>query len=193
MLEIYLIRHGETDWNVERRLQGIEDIPMNGTGIRQAESLADSIRKINADAILSSPLKRALFTAEILNKKLQLNPIYLREDLKERNYGKASGLTPDEKHARFPDGDIPDLEPITSVRARMSKFLDDMVQEFSGKKILVVSHGGVINCILSILSSGVVGTGKTAVSNCSVSKVVYDGNWKVEYFDQDITSVLPGL
>ena len=97
-----LIRHGETDWNVARRIQGHTDIPLNHTGLEQARLLAQSLADEQFDAIYSSDLGRARQTAEAvahrLHQTVRLDPL-----LRERHYGEFQALTYDEARARFPD------------------------------------------------------------------------------------------
>src|SRR5699024_6004320 len=91
MTTIRLIRHGETNWNKEGRIQGKTDIPLNETGRIQAEECAASLKHSEWDIIISSPLKRAKQTAEIINKNLHL-PIMEMSAFAERNYGDAEGM-----------------------------------------------------------------------------------------------------
>ncbi len=89
-MKVFLVRHGQTKWNVENRLQGCVDIPLNSTGIKQAHILANNIEDLNYDLIISSPLGRALETAKIINKKSA--PLITDPSLKERNFGFLEGV-----------------------------------------------------------------------------------------------------
>ena len=90
-MTIYLIRHGETDWNRENRLQGREDIELNETGLLQSEACAAALRDVPADLILTSPLKRARATAEIISRAAGFTQVVVEQDLIERDFGSAVG------------------------------------------------------------------------------------------------------
>jgi len=93
-MRLYFIRHGETDWNRERRCQGVTDIPLNPNGQAQARALAEYFKEIPLEAIYSSPLQRALKTAEAINANFGFD-IRLDEGLMELNQGELEGLTMD--------------------------------------------------------------------------------------------------
>ena len=88
---IYFIRHGQTNWNIEKKLQGQTDIPLNNSGRKQAEEAAEEIvKKLKIDRIISSDLSRAIETAEIINKRIGVK-ITLDKRLREENYGEYEG------------------------------------------------------------------------------------------------------
>src|SRR5919206_4482332 len=98
---LLLVRHGETDWNAEGRLQGHTDRPLNDVGRRQARELAERLAGEGADAIYASDLARAKETAEIVGARLGL-PVVIDADLREKNWGTWEGLTGDERvHVEF--------------------------------------------------------------------------------------------
>lgn len=172
---ICLIRHGQTDWNLARRLQGREDIPLNGEGLAQSAMLASYFARakamgLNVEAVCSSPLSRSLDTAKAVAKKVGVTPVVC-DSLIERDYGKLSGLTVEERRKKFPRGEkqAGDVESVPHAAARMVNACDEML-EISGRRTVVgVSHGGMINAVFSRLSAGEIGTGKTLTQNCSVS------------------------
>ncbi len=169
MIHLFLIRHGETDWNRVGRFQGVRDIPLNDEGRQQARVLAE-VWNQELDAVLSSPLSRARETADILAQTRGLvveEPIAL---LAERAYGDAEGLTLAERRDRYGDH-VPGMEAPESVRARGMEFLKLM--EARTGRIAAVSHGGLINALLWAVSGGAVGTGRTLLPNTSVSEVVH--------------------
>ena len=100
--KICLVRHRETDWNVLGKLQGRTDIRLNESGILQAEECSEFLKSFQWDAIITSPLKRAKQTAEIINKNLNLSLIEMKDFL-ERDYGEAEGMLLEERTAAFPD------------------------------------------------------------------------------------------
>lgn len=91
---IYLVRHGKTDWNIEKRTQGHRDILLNDVGRKQAQMLADKIEKLNVNKIITSDLSRAKETAEIINKKIKV-PLATDERIRELDYGKLEGIKSD--------------------------------------------------------------------------------------------------
>src|SRR3954469_18439411 len=96
MTELLLVRHGETDWNAEGKLQGHTDRPLNDYGRRQAEALAERLAEERVDAVYARDLARTRETAEIVGARLGL-PVVLDPDLRERNWGTWEGLTPGER------------------------------------------------------------------------------------------------
>jgi len=144
---LVLVRHGQTDWNVERRIQGTSDIPLNDTGRRQAREAAKLLRREHWDAIVSSPLSRARETAEILSAELGLGEVELVDALQERNYGAAEGLTGAEAEERY-QGRVPGRESPQEVLDRVHPALVALAEEHPGKAVLVVSHGGVIGTLV---------------------------------------------
>lgn len=97
MTTIYLVRHGETNWNAEKRMQGQTDIPLNDKGEQQATLCGAALKPEDYDVVISSQLQRAKRTAEIINQYLGL-PFEVMEDFAERHFGDAEGLTFDERN-----------------------------------------------------------------------------------------------
>src|ERR1700704_4943984 len=101
MTELLLVRHGETDWNAEGKLQGHTDRPLNDHGRRQAQALAERLAGNSIDAVYASDLSRARETAEMVGEKLGL-PVLVDPDLREKNWGNWEGLTSDQRlHIEF--------------------------------------------------------------------------------------------
>ena len=90
-MKVYFVRHGQTDWNVQSRIQGQSDIPLNQRGIAQAKALAAQLKTLAIDCIITSPLQRTKQTAALLNETLQV-PILEEEGLKERDFGEFEGV-----------------------------------------------------------------------------------------------------
>lgn len=181
---ICLIRHGETDWNLQGRIQGKTDIPLNSTGIRQAEECSDYLKDRSFDVFISSPLIRARKTAEIINRHHQL-PIIEMEEFKERSFGEAEGLTVEERERRYPDGSYTGQEELEAFRKRVMHAISKVNQQFAGKKVIVVAHGAVIGMILSTLSNGEIGTGKTKLINACINNIEFtEEEWKVHNYNQ---------
>jgi len=185
------IRHGETDWNSTGRLQGRENTELNDLGKEQAVEASKYFETEPWDVIVSSPLKRAWETAEIIASRIFIPTIYSVEEIIERSYGEASGLLPEERRLRFPDGVIPGQEDFEHLRLRAMKGFDKIVREFSGKKIIVVSHGGLINSVLYTLSNGEFGSFKTRLKNGSINRIeLTEDQWKVIFYNKTARELL---
>ena len=146
-MKIYLVRHGQTDWNIQNKLQGSVDIPLNNTGIEQAKVLKNILKDINIDFIIASPLKRALATAEIINSDLHL-PLYIDESLKERSFGELEGVHGGEYNRElfwdyYKNYETKNAEGIQDFFARIFSFFDKLYEKYPDKSILIVTHNGV--------------------------------------------------
>lgn len=186
MLTLVWVRHGETDWNKAGRLQGREDIPLNERGRSQAKILGQYLAKRAPwDGIMTSPLSRARETAEIISWETRiLVPMVVMDDLIERGYGQASGLTHAEREARF-EGSYPDMESFEALSARVGRAMEELRRGWADARLIVVAHGGTINVVLSLISEGKVGTGKTGLANASFSTTIYqDHRWVLQSYNQ---------
>ncbi len=154
---LLLIRHGETAWNAEHRIQGHLDIPLSPSGIRQAHRLAERLAGDAIDAVYSSELTRAWLTAVPLAERLGLEVI-AESRLRERSFGIFEGLTLDEVAHRHPEafaqwrGRDPEwlLEGGESGRQLIDRVLaafNDIVERHRGATVAVVSHGGVLDVV----------------------------------------------
>jgi probable phosphoglycerate mutase len=160
--QILFIRHGETDWNRIKRIQGHIDIPLATTGIAQARRLAQRLAKeakqgARLDAIYSSDLQRAEQTAQPIGDALGL-PLQLRENLRERSYGAFQGHDSDEIALRFPDEYAqwqtrdpgfapPEGESQRVFYHRIVHAIEPLVAAHPGGRIACVTHGGVLDCV----------------------------------------------
>jgi probable phosphoglycerate mutase len=153
-MRLCLIRHGETAWNAEQRLQGWTDIPLNPTGQAQAAAVARELTGIDFDAVYSSPLQRALHTAQAIAGG---RPIVLEPRLRERHFGELQGLRRGEIAANFPaiqaelNARSPGYQPpggesLQDFAARVLAVFKQLRQQHrQGQQILVVAHGGVLD------------------------------------------------
>lgn len=148
---LYLVRHGETDWNRERRLQGTLDVPLNSAGIAQARRLSDYFGRLPVVCIVSSPLARASATAAILAEACAC-PHTTDARLREIDHGEWSGRTLPELGQRFPlllkderllpeAFDVSRGEPLMAVYRRASEVLTDLLDAHGGQSVVVVGHG----------------------------------------------------
>ncbi|WBW96487.1 histidine phosphatase family protein [Oceanirhabdus sp. W0125-5] len=159
MLEIIVARHGQSVADIENRLEGKADFPLTELGIEQAEKLARWLKfKYKFDDIYSSPLKRASKVAEIIGEKFEKEITY-DERLKEMDNGVLAGLLREEADRLYPlpEGGrkyyehIPDGESLIELRARAEHFFAELIHsrdfEKENKRILIVSHGGLISML----------------------------------------------
>ena len=142
-LRLYIARHGETDWNLQHRLQGWTDIPLNDTGRRQADALAQSLRGVHLDAIYSSTLSRSRDTARTVAGSTGLMVESL-DGLRERNYGHFQGgsdTTPDYlRRTNVWDDRLDDGESLDQLLARTQASLEQIRREHPTGNVLIVAH-----------------------------------------------------
>ncbi len=157
-MNLLLIRHGQTNWNLEQRFQGQSDIPLNETGRNQAHALADRLSAEPFEAVYSSDLQRATETANIITQISGCKPD-LR--LREVNFGDWEGLTYDEIKAKHPDtladweADIfknapPHGETLEGLSVRVQSMLDELREKHEDQNILIVAHGGVLQTLICL-------------------------------------------
>jgi probable phosphoglycerate mutase len=162
MTEILLIRHGETDWNAERRLQGYLDIELNAEGVRQAAALGEVLRGEALDAIFSSDLRRAFQTAQPIAATRGGMTVQIEPELRERCYGAFEGLRYAEIGERYPEAYAAMRARDMDVRYPQGVNVAETLREFSTRsvgaitrllktsayrKIAIVTHGGVLDCL----------------------------------------------
>lgn len=140
---IYIVRHGQTDWNKVGKIQGHTDIELNKQGEEQALIVKEKLKNIKFDKVFSSPLKRALKTAQIIYN----GEIVSDDRLKERYNGELEGKTKNEIKD-FPDFNDPNetsygIEPLNDFRNRINNFIKEILTKYKNKNILIVSHAGV--------------------------------------------------
>ena len=158
MAVVLLARHGETDWNAERRFQGHADRPLNARGRAQAEALAERLAPASLAAVYASDLARARETAEIVARRHGL-PVVTQPDLKEVDVGSGSGLTTEEARTRHPEAfsrwrdegqpGWADGETYEEMRARALRAVLEIGSGHAGETVLVVAHGGTIRALLA--------------------------------------------
>ncbi len=177
---IYLVRHGETEWNQDTKIQGQTDIALNHRGRRQADALAERLADVPLDLIYTSDLSRARVTAELIaNRQPRPVPVVALPDLRECDYGLWEGLTLTEAARRFPD-DWNDWqrrgrdarptggEALSALAGRTGRVFDEAVAE--EKTVLICGHRGSLRTILCH-AMGIEPTFRDRFSfaNCSVS------------------------
>mgnify|MGYP000261142887 CR=1 FL=1 len=189
-----LVRHGETDWNAARRLQGHTDIDLNTRGLAQAKQMAQALKKINLqfDVLYTSDLLRAAKTALAIEQLF--NTAAIRNiQLRERHLGALQGLTTDEAPIREPDlwkshlsrnteENLRNGESIQQFSERIKTALERIRTDHSGKTILLVSHGGALDMMYRVASNQALDAEKAVtVPNASLNWISHDGHsWKVD-------------
>lgn len=158
VLDIYLARHGQTDWNLEKRLQGGTDNPLNDTGRQQAKQLGDKLAGVPIKAVYSSGLVRARETAVLALPAVKATPL---PALSERSFGKFEGMYEDGRDAAMsaefkargsqPDDGLDGGESLNSQAERVAQAIDQIRKAHAKGSVLVVSHGGVTPLILGHL------------------------------------------
>ena len=177
-MKLYLLRHGESDWNRPLRFQGREDIPLNETGIAQARACGQALAGSGIQAVYTSPLKRAHLTGEIIASSagLSLTQVHDLPELIERDLGEYSGKYIKDRADYFSlsaGEDTGGMEPFPDVLKRMNLALKKL-DETGCSVLAAVSHGAAINVLLAGLSHHQMGTGKTRLYNGGIS--ILEGN-----------------
>ena len=156
-MRLCLVRHGETAWNAEQRMQGHKDLPLSPEGLEQAEQAARLFIEQAADALYSSDLQRAYQTAKPIAAALDLE-ITCLPALRERNYGRCEGMIRREVAAtyaedaqalrdRIPDYVLPGGESLRQHRQRVRDCIAALAEKHAGETVVVVTHGGVLDLI----------------------------------------------
>ena len=163
-MEIILVRHGETDWNKNKRCQGISDIDLNETGLQQAEKLKNYFYSKKIDAMFTSNLKRAKQTADIINFDNRF-ALYYSEELREMNQGDFEGVRFDVLNEKYlPELTqwrknpgtfrIPNGETLGEVQDRIVVFMNDIIRKHSNlSRVVIVSHNLILSSFLCSVSN----------------------------------------
>jgi broad specificity phosphatase PhoE len=185
MLHLILVRHGETEWNAQRRYQGHSNVPLSDLGRRQAECVAERLAGQNIDAVYASDLGRALETASIIAKVHGLQ-VCSEPRLRELKFGVLEGLTFEEAQIQYPemisawleDFNKPPrgAESIDLFQARVASLLEDLRQKHHEQALLLVGHGGSLSEILRV----VLGLSREKrwyfeIEHASLSEMLIDG------------------
>lgn len=182
--EFWLVRHGQTDWNIQRRYQGHKDIPLNAAGREQARVLAADLNDASFAAVYSSDLSRAVETAAILTENqpmtiitdLRLREIAMGDwegrtlaEVSSEHPGSDGGLVYTEVHSRAPGG-----ESLAEVAARVRAFADEIAAKHPGQVVLVVSHGLLLAALRCLAVGLPLAEARDIVpENCSVVRVYW--------------------
>ena len=177
-----LVRHGQTDWNAERRLQGATDIPLNDVGRGQARDAVAVLAPYEWDAVVSSPLSRAAETADLIAEGLGLTVARRVPELAERSFGPAEGMQagPELEALRIPGG-FRGAESEDEAATRGLGALEALAEEFRGQRLLVVTPGTLLRVSLSRAIGSTLASVDNAVLNLAHHHAI-DG-WQLEYFN----------
>lgn len=180
MTTIGLIRHGITEWNYLGKAQGVADIPLNDTGRQQASAIGERLACLEKwDLIISSDLKRAAETAQIISNKINLSISHFDKRIREINCGEIEGTNEEERIEKWGrnwrDLDL-GIEKSEDVSRRGIEFLEEIVSTYKGKRILIISHGALIGLTLQkVLPEKFT---KTNMDNTSITILNFqEGEW----------------
>ena len=176
-IPFYFLRHGETDWNLQRKMMGMADIPLNAAGRTQAEAARLTVAGVELRSIAASSLARAWETAEIVNLGLglALTPI---DDLREVDVGPFEGVSDPDWMNRWQAGEaMAGVEPAEVFRGRIARGLNRALQ--LDLPVLIVSHGGVFRAIEALIGL----SGETDLPNALLARLEPPtsrrGHWRV--------------
>ena len=190
-MKLYFTRHGRTQWNEEHRFQGQTDIELNALGREQAELISENLKNTNISAIFASPLTRAMDTAREIAKHHDIEVVSDKR-LIERGYGNFEGknyetITPYDPDEFWSfDFDKENIERMDSVYDRIENFLDEIIDNYQDKDVLVVAHGGIYRPI-SCFFDGFPESGSLEhrrIHNCELKEyTIHSMNLQEKYFD----------
>ncbi|MFQ7001323.1 MAG: histidine phosphatase family protein [Clostridium sp.] len=194
MTEIYFTRHGQTVWNLTKRLQGSANSELTEEGIERAKILSERLKAIDLDCIYTSPIKRAYETALILKGNKDIDVI-CEEGLRELSFGEYEGHTEEEllkegrgqEIAKIFNGEMdvkcPKGETLEELYKRVGIALDNILAKSDNKKILIVSHGMALKAIVNYFRKDK-GFYKEIMGQVTLSKVISDnGQFKFEFIN----------
>ena len=178
-MEILLVRHGQTEWNLLKKVQGKADVELNEQGIKQAEETRNYLKNEKIDLILCSPLKRAMQTAEIIKQERNIKMI-IDERISERDFGEFEGMpnTDFDFNAFWSykqNLKYDKAENIQDFFERVYDFLESIKNEYTGKRVLIVAHGG-ISIPVKCYFEGIPNTETLlplCLGNCEIAKYSY--------------------
>ncbi len=205
MTRFVVVRHGETRWNLEGRIQGHADSELTAAGIEQARTIGRRLATEPFDLMVSSDLGRALHTARCIAEHARCGVLRRDARLRERNFGVGEGLTYEELDRRWPDAftrardtdpdyAVPGGESRNAFHGRVVGAFEALAQERPGGRILVVAHGGVLSALYRhIRGIGVSTAHRISIPNASYNAVtLHDARWSIEAW-ADISHLPEGV
>lgn len=190
MTTIYLTRHGQTEWNIEKRLQGTGNSPLTQAGIARARELAMRLKDEQIDVIYTSPIERAYHTACILKGEKEV-PLLTHEGLREMSFGDYEGHLTDAIKKENPEWDInrimqgdtklsaPNGETLEAVRSRVQEAMDEIIGINTGKTMLIVAHGITLKALMYYFKDEEVNTEVMGQATLTKIEVTADGQFNI--------------
>jgi len=176
-----LFRHGQTDWNIDFRLQGTAEVPLNEFGIGQVQRAAAVLSQGDWDVLLTSPLGRAKASAEIIQRELGIAELIVDSMLLERSFGIGDGMLYSQWQEQYSQlEEIPGAESTASIIERSRELLASVVLKYAGARVLAVSHGALIRYVLSEVSQGQVPPPGQRLQNASLHTLRHSGQWTLD-------------
>jgi probable phosphoglycerate mutase len=182
---IIAVRHGETSWNVDARIQGQTDIDLNDTGRWQADRVAEALAREPVDAVYSSDLGRAHQTAQAIARRSG-GRVIPHQGLRERSFGMFEGRTFHEIHQAWPEHAqrwrkrIPDWAPpeggesLLALRERVARTVHDVASAHAGQQIVLVAHGGVLDALYRLATGQEVDSPRTwQLPNGAINRLLW--------------------
>ena len=179
MTLLTLIRHGETDWNRQGRIQGNTDVLLNDTGLAQAAEAAALLDHEPWSGVVTLPLSRARVTGEVIATSLGVSTLPPMSGLAERDYGECEGVEMDVARSLYPSGEYPGSESNESVFDRALSAINVIRAAHPGDSVIVVAHGGLLHTLLSRLN----GARVPSIANATVNVIKYakdDERWVIQ-------------
>ncbi len=181
-MRLIIVRHGQTKWNVDKIMQGQQNNPLDGTGIKQAKKVAERLKGEKIDVIYCSDLKRARMTADEIIRFHPDVPIHCVPELRERGFGEYEGKTVAFVHQKQDESGLdrneyrtPGGESFRDVSERANAFLDKVRKKHLGQTVLFVTHGGVKRVIMGrLMGLDIKKTRKLNIINTSISIVNFN-------------------
>lgn len=182
---IIAVRHGETSWNADARIQGQRDIGLNETGRWQAQRVGQALAEEPITAVYSSDLERAHATAQSISQVKGI-PVIPHEGLRERSFGMFEGKTFDEIHHEWPEHAtnwrkrIPEWQPpeggesLIELRERVTRTVQELAARHPGEQIVVVAHGGVLDALYRVATGQDVNSPRTwELPNGAINRLLW--------------------
>ena len=182
---IIAVRHGETAWNADARIQGQRDIGLNETGRWQAQRVGQALAEEPITAVYSSDLERAQATAQSISEVKGV-PVIPHEGLRERSFGMFEGKTFDEIHQTWPEHAhnwrkrIPEWQPpeggesLIQLRERVTRTVQELAAKHPGEQIVVVAHGGVLDALYRVATGQEVNSPRTwELPNGAINRLLW--------------------
>lgn len=196
---IYIIRHGRTDWNDKKLIQGHTDIPLNPEGEKEAEELARELGKIKFDKAYSSDLSRAKRTAEIITAEHSL-VVETTKALRERYFGEIEGkphavlkeidrlldILDEKARYSYKSDSNPNMESDEEVMNRFLTLLREIAISHAGKKVLIATHGGIVRIFLIKLGLLIYSHDRVEIKNLAYIKLESDG---IDFFVKETKGI----